>query len=126
MKKIIFLMVAASLMYADSGEQLVSDNGCLSCHAVASRKAAPAFAGIAKRNLRFNGSGAKSVIMDTIKNGSQGKYPRFSGTKMPSFNYLSNQQIDAIADYILSQASKAKGHGGNGMGHGMGMGKGRL
>jgi cytochrome c len=127
MRKVITLTLLLSLsLFASSAEELISSNGCLSCHAVASKKSAPAFAGIAKRNLRFEGDGAKEVIKSSIKNGSKGKYPRFSDTSMPPYPNLSNSDLEKIADYILSQASKAKGRGGhgNGMGKGGGMGRG--
>jgi cytochrome c551/c552 len=58
--------------------------------------------------------------MNSIKNGSQGKYRRFANSAMPAFPNLSQSDLSTIADYILAQSSKARGHGG-GMGRGMGM-----
>jgi len=119
----LFLLGSISL-FASSAEELIEQNGCLSCHAVASKKAAPAFAGIAMRNKRFEGDNAKTVIMNSIKHGSKGKYPRFSDMEMPSFSNFSDAELSAIADYILAQSSKAK-HQGGGMGRGQGMGMGK-
>jgi len=123
--KILFvtLFTAASL-FASTAEELIDQNGCLACHAIASKKAAPAFAGIGMRNKRFEGSAAKATIMNSIKNGSQGKYPRFSNSAMPPFPNLSESDLSILADYILAQSSKARGHGGGGMGQGRGMGMG--
>jgi len=121
------ILVATSLMASSSGYSLVKGNGCLSCHAIASKKTAPAFAGIAKKNIRFYGNNAKNMIIQSIKNGSSGKYRKFADVSMPSYFYLSQEQLDTIADFILSQASKARGNGGMGKGHGMGgMNKGRM
>jgi len=118
------LFLAGSL-YASSAESIIEQNGCLACHAVASKKAAPAFAGIGMRNKRFNGSAAKETIMNSIKNGSSGKYPRFSNSAMPAYPNLTQEQLSSVADYILAQSSKAKRHFGQGMGKGQGMGMGR-
>ncbi len=121
MKKIVLFAVALSgVLFAQSAQELINDNGCLACHAVASRKSAPAFAGIGMRNKRFEGANAKEVVIQSIKNGSKGKYPCFSNTVMPAFKNLSPQDLSTIADYILAQSSKAKGHGGQGnRGNGM-------
>jgi len=119
-------MLIGSSLLANSAEALIDQNGCLACHAVASKKAAPAFAGIGMRNKRFEGDGAKATIMSSIKNGSQGKYRRFSNTAMPAFGNLTSDELSTIADYILAQSSKARGHGGmmGGQGQGRGMGRG--
>ncbi|WP_457748345.1 c-type cytochrome [Sulfurimonas sp.] len=109
MKKLLFstLLLSGSL-FAQNAQEIINDNGCLACHAVASKKEAPAFAGIAKRNMRFEGSHAKETIINSIKNGSQGKYPMFSQSAMPAFPNLSEEQLNTLADYILLQASKAQ------------------
>lgn len=120
MKKILFLSVVlgVSLFANESAQTLLQNNGCLSCHAVASKKAAPAFAGIGMRNKRFEGAQAKEVIMQSIKNGSQGKYPRFSESAMPPFTNLTQDELSTLADYILAQSSKAKAAHGGMMGQG--------
>ncbi len=124
-KKVLLIgAILSSSLFASSAEELMNQNGCLACHAVASRKAAPAFAGIGMRNKRFKGSAAKLTIMNSIQKGSKGKYPRFSGSVMPSFPNLSKSDLGTLADYILSQSSKTRGHCcGGGMGKGMGMKK---
>ena len=124
MKKIIMTaVVLSSVLFAQSAQELIKENGCLACHAVASKKAAPAFAGIGKRNKRFEGGNAKATIMNSIKNGSSGKYPMFSNSAMPAFPNFSQEELSTLADYILAQSSKAKGKG-MGQGRGMGMGRG--
>jgi len=117
-KILLMGFLVASTLYAGSAEDLIDKNGCLACHAVASKKAAPAFAGIGMRNKRFEGTNAKATIISSIKNGSKGKYPYFSNTAMPAFTNFSDAELNIVADYILLQSSKAKGHG-NGMRRGV-------
>ncbi len=90
---------------------------------MASKKAAPAFADLGKRNRRFEGANAKTTIMNSIQNGLSGKYPMFSESAMPPFANLSQEELSTLADYILAQSFKAHGRGnGRGMGQGMGRG----
>jgi cytochrome c len=114
MKKLILtLFFGTAILYAqDTALTIMKQNGCLNCHAIDSRKNAPAFAGIGKRNKRFEGDNAKNVIINTIKNGSKGKYPRFSNIAMPAYSNLSQTELNTLADFILAQSSKAKGHKG--------------
>ncbi|MEA1955544.1 MAG: c-type cytochrome [Campylobacterota bacterium] len=123
MKKIILLItLVSSMLFAQSAEEIVDTNGCLACHAVAGKKTAPAFAGIAKKNKRFDATNAKNNIIDGIKNGSKGKFRRFADAEMPAYPHLSADELNLVADYILSQSSKARGRGGNGGGQGSRMG----
>lgn len=112
MKKIAlsFLLLSSALL-AQNAQDIMNNNGCFGCHAIASKKSAPAFAGIAKRNKRFERSSAKATIIHSIKNGSKGKYRRFSNSQMPPFKHLSKDELSTIADFILQQSSLAKGHG---------------
>ena len=124
MKKImVTALVLSSVLFAQSAEELIDVNGCLACHAVASKKAAPAFAGIGKRNKRFEGGNAKATIMNSIKNGSSGKYPMFVDSAMPAFPNFSQEELSTLADYILAQSSKiqCKSNKGQGMGMRKGM-----
>ena len=135
MKKIIIATLAlSSVIFAGNGEELVKKNGCLACHAVATHKAAPPFAGIAMRNKKFEGTNAKSTIINSIKNGSKGKYKKFANSAMPAYKNLTDKELSDIADYILAQSDKVKAmhkNGGGckggmmGQGKGMGMHKGQ-
>ncbi|WP_456457321.1 c-type cytochrome [Nitratifractor sp.] len=125
MKKVLAItLLLSGALFAQSAQEIMQQNGCFNCHAVASKKAAPAFAGIGMRNKRFEGPNAKTVIMNAIKNGSKGKYPMFSNSAMPAFGNLSEKELSTLADYILAQSSKAHGGKGCGMGRGMGQGRG--
>ena len=122
MKHLIIMTLAFSgVVFAQSAEEIMKQNGCFSCHAVASKKSAPPFAGIAMRTKRFEGDRAKEAIMEAIKKGSKGKYRKFADSEMPAFSNLSQKELTTLADYILAQSSKAQGRG---KGHGMGMGRG--
>ena len=128
MKKLIVVAVALSgIIFASSGEELVNKYGCMACHAIAGKKSAPGLAGIANKNIHLKGDNAKSVIINSIKNGSKGKYRRFASSAMPSYKQLSDKEISNIADYILSLAPRAKEIHKNGGGcKGMGMRKGMM
>ena len=111
MKKILTItLILTATLFAQSAQNILETNGCFACHAVASKKSAPAFAGIAKRNKRFNADNAQASIINGIKNGSEGKYRHFTGV-MPAFPHLDNESLRTVADYILAQSSKAKGQG---------------
>ncbi len=125
MKRIlIMILVLSGIVFAQTAQEIMEKNGCLTCHAVASKKSAPAFAGIGKKNKRFEGSNAKTAIMNSIKNGSKGKYPMCANSAMPAFKNLSQKELSILADYILEQSAKvqcnckAKMHG-TGTGRGM-------
>jgi len=109
MKKIILTLslvavVATSSLFADSAKEIIEKNGCMSCHNIMGMKDAPPFAGISWRSSRL-GSDAKETLKHSIKNGSQGKYPMFSNTKMPAFSNISEKDLDTLATWILSQSS---------------------
>ncbi len=109
MKKILItISVLSGFLFAQTAQELINQNGCFACHGIASKKTAPAFAGIGMRNKRFNGANAKTVIMNSIKNGSKGKYPMFSNSTMPAFKNLSQKDLSILADYILEQSSKTR------------------
>jgi cytochrome c551/c552 len=148
MKKTILAFALSGFVYAASADmppqipnpssgntkidafKLVKENGCLSCHNIMGRKLAPAFMGVARRNIRFYGADAKQHIINSIENGSKGKYRMFANSQMPSYKYLGKEKITAIADWILQEYEKRKDylpkhHNGNCQGHGNGMGGGR-
>ena len=88
---------------ADSAKILVEKNGCMSCHNIMGMKKAPPFAGIAWRHSHASQS-AKAILKSSIKNGSHGKYPMFSNTKMPSFSHLNDKELDTLAAWVLAQS----------------------
>jgi len=109
MKKIILtVLVANGLLFANDGEQLVKNNGCMECHNIMGKKLAPAFMGTARKNIRWFSDDAKQKIIESIKNGSKGKYKKFTNTEMPAFNHLTDKELNNIADWILNEYVKNK------------------
>ena len=109
MKKIILtVLVTNGLLFANNGEQLIKNNGCMECHNIMGKKLAPAFMGTARKNISWFGDGAKLKIVESIKNGSKGKYRKFSDTKMPAFSHLTDEELNSIADWILKEYDKNK------------------
>ena len=112
MKKVFLsLSTLLTLIFASSAEELIEQNKCMNCHNIIGMKDAPPFSGIARHNSHWYGK-SKDSIINSIKNGSKGKYPMFSNTQMPAYNHLSNEELNKIADWIFSQKSN-KMHNGD-------------
>lgn len=128
MKKTVLVLTLLTTFSMAQVPKVLTDNGCMACHQVmGSSEKAPAFRGIARKNSKWYGESAKAKIMASISQGSQGKYPRFSSTKMPPYPTLTQAQLDEIATWILS-TWQGRGNGmqkGNGMQRGMGNGMNR-
>lgn len=109
MTKLILALIAFGLLstslLAKNAETLIQENQCMNCHNIRGMKSAPPFSGIARMNSHWYGT-SKTNIKNSIKNGSQGKYPMFSNTKMPSYKNLSNKELNILAEWIISQGSK--------------------
>lgn len=67
---------------------------CLSCHAIDQKKLGPAFKDVAAKR-------SEQQIVQSIKNGSRGKW--VNGIAMPSFKYLSDEDITALAKWVKAQ-----------------------
>ncbi len=114
MKRFILTTVVASSMciggfstlYASSGEELAKANGCMECHNIMGKKLAPAFMGTARKNIKWFGIDAKIHIVESIKKGSKGKYRNFTNIQMPEYGHISNDDLDVIASWILSEYEK--------------------
>lgn len=115
MKKILLGLISIGLLVsslaAKDAKTLLRENKCMKCHSIMGMKAAPPFSGIARMNSGWFGV-SKSSIKNSIKDGSQGKYPMFSNEKMPAFSNLSDKELDTITNWIIKQGS-------NGMRNGM-------
>jgi cytochrome c len=109
MKKLLLGLTLALPLFASTGDELVQNNGCMSCHNIMGKKSAPAFMGVARKNLKWFGSDAKSHIKESIKNGSKGKYRHFLGSEMPAFSYLSDSDRETLANWILQKYEENKG-----------------
>ncbi len=79
-----------------AGEQIATQKGCLTCHGIDRRKAAPAFTVIADKD--------EAIIRDTILKGSRGTYQGFERMTMPSFaGRLTRDELDTLTKWIKAQ-----------------------
>ncbi len=107
MRKIVWMtIITSALMFASSADQLIKENGCMECHNIMGKKAAPAFMGTAKKNIRWYGDKAKQNLIKSIKDGSSGKYGNFKHTAMPAYGHLKAEELDTIATWILGEYDK--------------------
>jgi len=109
---LIGFLFGSLLLASQDAQTIIKDNGCFACHGIKTKKRAPSFAAIANRNKRFEGENAQANIMNSIQNGSHGKYPHFSDNAMPFYDKLSQEELRIVADYILAQSSKMQNGGG--------------
>lgn len=85
-----------------SADELISENHCLSCHAVDDKKIGPAFAWIA---YRYHGQkGAADELADKIIRGGSGDWDAWTySTPMPPNHALTHAQAEVMAKWILAQ-----------------------
>ena len=101
-KTVILLITLSSFSFALSAIDMVSQYGCLECHAIYKDKTAPSYLRISKRNKKLYGKDGKIHIQNSIKNGSQGKYQKFKQNIMPQYDYFTKSELDLISNWILS------------------------
>ena len=79
-------------------QALLSNNACLSCHAIDKQLVGPAFQKIA---LKYkNDAQAQSKLATAIQKGSVGKWGEMP---MPAMSNLSNTQSKALSAFVLKQ-----------------------
>jgi cytochrome c len=82
------------------GEQIARKNGCFNCHTLNKKGVGPSFSEISKRD-------AKEII-DTISNGSHGKWEGFH-VMMPAFKIkLTQENIVTLQKWIQEEGKKEK------------------
>ncbi len=80
------------------GEQLARKNGCFNCHAFEKAGAGPSFKMISKRDTK--------EIIDTIQNGSHGKWEGFH-VMMPAFkSRLTQDDLNVLQSWIKNSSAK--------------------
>jgi len=78
------------------GEQIARKNSCFSCHSINSKKIAPSFTTI--KNISN-----KKDILNSLLNGSKGKYKGFEKSYMPPLGKnISKEDLDKLSHWILS------------------------
>lgn len=78
---------------------LAQENGCTSCHSITEKIVGPAFQSVAKKYA--NDPDAVSTLMQSIQNGSRGKWGRIAAM-VPHPN-LSKDELKQLATWVLSQ-----------------------
>jgi len=79
------------------GERLALKNHCLSCHKIDKKIVGPAFRTIAAKE-----GNSRSVLMQSIKNGSAKKYATSNGAMMPAFKKISDADIEILVEWIVA------------------------
>lgn len=77
---------------------LMRDNGCASCHSVNEKIVGPAFQSVAAKYA--GDKDAAASLMQSIQNGSRGKWGRIP---MPAHPSLSQTELKELATWVLSQ-----------------------
>ena len=78
------------------GEQIARKNSCFSCHSLNSKKIAPSFTKIKKQSTNKD-------ILNSLLNGSKGKYKGFEKSYMPPLGKnISTQDLKELSNWILS------------------------
>ncbi|MFC1748835.1 c-type cytochrome [Pseudomonadota bacterium] len=82
--------------------EIAAKNGCMGCHTVTTSVGGPAWRLVADRYK--DQPEAKQVIIDSINNGSTGRWIEVSRLKeMPGYQgKIPEEQLSLLADYILS------------------------
>ena len=104
MKHIIVVGVLVSVFVvvpAKAALDLAKKSGCLTCHSISAKIVGPSWKDVA---AKYKGQGdARAIIIDSIANGSKGKWARITGgVSMPPYSpRVSDEDIEKIADFIL-------------------------
>jgi cytochrome c len=78
--------------------ELATNNGCLGCHQIETKVVGPAWKDVAAK------VSDRARLVDSIKNGSQGKWAEITGgMAMPANSpRVSDADIEKLADFILT------------------------
>ena len=93
------VLIAAGLfsLQSQANEALAAKNGCLGCHAVATKLVGPAYKDVA---AKYAGQAdAQAMLVQSIRNGGAGKWGELP---MPPHPKLSDAELKKLATWILS------------------------
>jgi cytochrome c551/c552 len=84
--------------------KLAQMNGCIECHTVSATSVGPSWLAIAKRYKDAPHAEAKALLINSVMNGSKGKWLTWKGGDgMPPLGRrVAEQDIEQLVDYILS------------------------
>ncbi len=96
------LLLGASIVQAAPDQSsfipVMQANGCTSCHAVNEKVVGPSFQSVAQKYA--GDKDAAAALMQSIQNGSRGKWGR---VPMPPHASLSQAELKEIATWVLAQ-----------------------
>jgi cytochrome c len=97
------MTLSADTASTPAGEELMKSNNCLACHKVDTKGIGPSLQDIA---AKYTGDDGAVVTLETsIKEGSKGKY---GGIAMPAQKQVSDDDVKAISEWILTQGKKSE------------------
>ena len=84
--------------------KLAQMNGCIECHTVSATSVGPSWLAIAERYKEAPHAEAKAILINSVMNGSKGKWLTWKGGEgMPPLGRrVAQQDIEELVDYILS------------------------
>lgn len=82
--------------------EIAAKNGCMGCHTVSNSVMGPAWRLVAERYR--DQDGAKSILIDSINNGTRGRWQSVSRLEeMPGYQgKFPEDDLNLLVDYILS------------------------
>ena len=90
-------VLAAGVVNAQSGEDLLKKNGCTACHAIDKKLVGPPYIEVA---AKYKGdAGAAAKLMEKVKKGGTGVWGQIP---MPPNPQVSDADLKAMITYILA------------------------
>lgn len=91
--------------------KLAHMNGCIECHTVSAATVGPSWMAIADRYKDTPRPEARALLIESIKNGSKGKWLTWKGGggMPPLGKRVSEEHITELVDFILSLSASTKG-----------------
>lgn len=92
-------LVAAGAAYAQKADELLTKHACTACHAIDKKMVGPAYNDVAAKYR--NDPKAATVLFDSVKKGSTGKWAP-PPVPMPPNDKVPDADIKAMVSYILT------------------------
>jgi cytochrome c len=90
-------LLAAGVVQADTGEDLIKKNGCTACHSIDKKLVGPPYVEVA---AKYKGdAGAAAKLFAKVKKGGSGVWGQ---VPMPPNPQVSDADLKAIITYILA------------------------
>jgi cytochrome c len=94
-------LLAAGVVQADAGEDLLKKSGCTACHSVDKKLVGPAYVDVA---AKYKGdAGAAAKLADKVKKGGSGVWGQ---VPMPPNPQVKDEDIKTMIAYVLALKKK--------------------